>query len=161
MADSKKNEAAQAAPQIDPAEIEAERRKIIEAAEKEAEEIRAQAREEAQEIVKGAEDKAKAAQGAPTTMLAEPDGPRTEPVHNDGEDLVYIELFKDNDKYKDPLTVCVNGESILIERGVRVKIKRKFLWAIQNQQRQDKNTANLITVEAEAFRAAQRAHGDA
>lgn len=87
--------------------------------------------------------------------------PTAAPVRDDGEDLVTVELFKDNVKYKDPLPVCVNGESILIERGVRVKIKRKFLWAIQNQIRQDKSTAKMISAEADAFRAAQKAHGDA
>ncbi len=61
-----------------------------------------------------------------------------------GEEYVSVQLFKDNGKYKDDLLVCVNGETCLIQRGVTVQIKKKFLWAIQNQMKQDASTANLI-----------------
>ena len=71
----------------------------------------------------------------------------------------YVELFKDNGRYKDDVLVCVNGESCQIKRGVRVRIKRKFLWAIQNQMRQDANTANMIQEMHEAFDDAARANG--
>lgn len=75
-----------------------------------------------------------------------------------GEDYVSVMLFRDNGKYKDDLLVCVNGESCLIQRGVRVKIKRKFLWAIQNQMRQDASTANLIQTMSTEFADSARAH---
>ncbi len=61
-----------------------------------------------------------------------------------GAEYVSVQLFKDNGKYKDDLLVCVNGETCLIQRGVTVQIKKKFLWAIQNQMKQDASTANLI-----------------
>lgn len=70
---------------------------------------------------------------------------------NEAEELVTIELFKDNGKYKDPLLLAVNGERVLIQRGVPVQVKRKFLWALEQSQLQDRNTARLIADEARAF----------
>lgn len=75
---------------------------------------------------------------------------------NQAEELVTVELFKDNGKYKDPLLVCVNGESCMIQRGVPVQIKRKFIWAIEQSQFQDKQTAQMIEREASAFADAER-----
>ena len=83
------------------------------------------------------------------------------PAVDEGNELVTIELFKDNGKYKDDLLVCVNGESCLIKRGVQVKIKKKFFWAIEQSQLQDKNTARLITEQTEEFRRKQKEHLDA
>lgn len=75
-----------------------------------------------------------------------------------GEEYVSVMLFKDNGKYKDDLLVCVNGETCLIQRGVRVQIKRKFLWVIQNQMRQDASTANLIQTMSGEFEDSAKAH---
>lgn len=75
-----------------------------------------------------------------------------------GDEYVSVMLFKDNGKYKDDLLVCVNGETCLIQRGVRVQIKKKFLWAIQNQMRQDASTANLIQTMSGEFEDSARAH---
>ena len=61
-------------------------------------------------------------------------------------------------KYKDDLLVCVNGESCLIQRGVTVQVKRKFLWAIQNQMRQDASTANLIQTMSSDYVESAKAH---
>ena len=36
-----------------------------------------------------------------------------------------------------PIVVGVNGELIRIRRGEPVKIKRKFLWALENAQKQE------------------------
>lgn len=68
-----------------------------------------------------------------------------------GEELVTIELFKDNGKYKDPLFVAVNGETVLIERGVPVQIKQKFAWAIDQSNFQDKHTTQMMQRESAAF----------
>lgn len=73
-----------------------------------------------------------------------------------GEELVTIELFKDNGKYNAPLFVAVNGETVLIERGVPVSIKRKFAWAIDESQIQDRKTARLISEQSAAFERASR-----
>lgn len=53
------------------------------------------------------------------------------------DELVEVELFKDNDKYKNDVFVCVNGDHIQVRRGERVKIKRKFaeVLSIAEQQR--------------------------
>ena len=80
-------------------------------------------------------------------------------TYNPGEELVTVELFKDSGKYKDPLLLCVNGERVLIERGVAVQIKRKFFWALEQSQLQDRSTARLIAAEAGAFREAQKRLG--
>ena len=61
-----------------------------------------------------------------------------------GEELVWIKLFKDNNKYKEPVFVSCNGETIAIERGVRVQVKRKFAEILDNSEHQDYETAKLI-----------------
>lgn len=94
--------------------------------------------------------------------LAEKDGEsapthtRKVPERDDGEEYVTIELFKDSGKYKDDVLVCVNGESCLIKRGVPVRIKKKFLWVIEQSRTQDSNTARLIDEETKAFENKQR-----
>lgn len=67
-----------------------------------------------------------------------------EVVTDPGEELVTVQLFKDNGKYSEDLFVAVNGERILIQRGVPVQIKRKFAEVIENSQRQDQQTDALI-----------------
>lgn len=62
-----------------------------------------------------------------------------------GEELVEIKLFKDTGKYKDNVFVGCNGETIAIKRGERVRIKRKFAEILDNSERQDYETAELIT----------------
>ncbi len=61
-----------------------------------------------------------------------------------GDELVTVQLFKDNDRYKEDLFVAVNGERILIQRGVPVQIKKKFAEVIENSQRQDQQTDALM-----------------
>lgn len=68
-----------------------------------------------------------------------------------GEELVEVKLFKDNDKYKEPVFVGVNGETVAIERGVRVKIKRKFAEVLDNSDKQDYETAKLIERKSDEF----------
>ena len=50
---------------------------------------------------------------------------------------VEIELFKDNGKYKDDVFVAVNGVGMVIPRGTKYKVKRKYLEAIENSIKQD------------------------
>lgn len=68
-----------------------------------------------------------------------------------GEELVTVQLFKDNDRYRDDLFVAVNGERILIQRGVPVPIKRKFAEVIEHSQRQDQQTDALMQRMADDF----------
>lgn len=60
------------------------------------------------------------------------------------DELVEVQLFKDNNKYKDDVFVSVNGENVVIKRGEKVKIKRKFAEVLENQNRQDYAAAKLI-----------------
>ena len=64
------------------------------------------------------------------------------------EEYVEIELFRDNDKYKDDVYVAVGGENCLIKRGVPVKIKRKFALVLNQSKLQDMKTAALIAAES-------------
>ena len=69
----------------------------------------------------------------------------------DENSLVEIELFRDNKDYKDNVFVAVNGESCVIARGRKVKIKKKFADVIENSMRQDIKTARLMDSESDEF----------
>lgn len=66
-----------------------------------------------------------------------------------GEELVEVKLFKDSDRYKDDVFVGCNGENVVIQRGVRVKIKRKFAEILDHSELQDYETTELIKSMAE------------
>lgn len=123
--------------------------KALADAEAEAEAIRQQAREEAEAIIKDAKASAAKVAAAETTANTAPTV--SVKAHDPGEDLVTVELFKDNGKYKDPLLLAVNGERVMIERGVPVQIKKKFFWALEQSQLQDKNTARMIEDKVKEF----------
>lgn len=57
---------------------------------------------------------------------------------------VTIKLFRDNGKYKDDLTVTVNGVTYQIQRGVTVEVPRFIADVIAQSERQDTHTANMI-----------------
>lgn len=54
-----------------------------------------------------------------------------------GDELVEVQLFYDSDKYKEPVPVIVNGVKMLVPRGKRVKIKRKFAQVLEHSVMQD------------------------
>ena len=72
-----------------------------------------------------------------------------------GEELVSVRLFKDNDKYKGDVFVAVNGQSVLILRGERVAIKKKFAEVLEQSLDQDQRTAGLIERESRAYEEAK------
>ena len=76
----------------------------------------------------------------------------------DENTLVEIELFRDNKDYKDNVFVAVNGESCVIARGKKVKVKKKFADVIYQSMRQDIKTARLMEGKSDEFyaEAAQR-----
>jgi len=74
-----------------------------------------------------------------------------------GEELVEVKLFKDTGKYKDDVFVGCNGESIAIQRGERVKIKRKFAEILDNSEHQDYETAQLIEQKSAEWERARTA----
>jgi len=57
---------------------------------------------------------------------------------------VAIELFKDNGKYKDAVTVGWNGRMYQIERGKRVEIPRAVYEILMQSREQDIKTAEMI-----------------
>ena len=66
-------------------------------------------------------------------------------------EYVEIELFLDNDKYKDDVWVAVNGESCYIKRGERVKVKRKFAREIELSDSQKREANRLIAKKSSEF----------
>lgn len=106
-----------------------------------------QAQKEAQRII----DEAKAAVEGTKQAKDEAISAEREAELARGEELVEVKLFKDNDKYKEPVFVGVNGETIAIERGVRVQIKRKFAEVLDNSDKQDYETAKLIERKTDEF----------
>lgn len=68
-----------------------------------------------------------------------------------GEEMVEIKLFKDTGKYKDPVFVSCNGETVAIERGVRVLIKRKFAEILDHSDKQDYEAALYAEGKAKEF----------
>lgn len=68
-----------------------------------------------------------------------------------GNTLVEIELFRDNRDYKDDVFVAVNGESCVIARGKKVKIKKKFADVIAQSMSQDVKTARLMDNKSDEF----------
>ena len=72
-----------------------------------------------------------------------------------GEELVSVRLFKDGDKYKGDVFVAVNGQSVLIRRGERVAIKKKFAEVLEQSLDQDQRTAGLIERESRVYEEAK------
>ena len=88
--------------------------------------------------------------------IAKADEPE-EPYHETEEEIakeneyVEIRLFKDADKYNADVLVLVNGESALIQRGKRVKIKRKFADALAASEMQLAQAADVIEGYREVY----------
>ena len=144
-ADSKNmQEQGENSPIVDPAE---EAKKIIEEAKAAAKEIIGAARSEVDKII--AEAKEKAEQEAQDMAQAKKAAPAN--GNKKGDELVSIQLFKDNDRYKDDVFVAVNGERVQIKRGERVQIKRKFADVLEQSMRQDTATANMIERQSAEF----------
>ena len=64
---------------------------------------------------------------------------------------VEVKLFRDNDRYRDPVFVGCNGETVAIQRGERVKIRRKFAQILDNSDRQDQAAGQLIARKSAEF----------
>ncbi len=65
------------------------------------------------------------------------------------EEYVTIRLHKDDGKYKDDVYVSVNGQNCIIQRGVPVRIKRKFALELEKSQLEDQRTAARIALLTE------------
>lgn len=75
------------------------------------------------------------------------------------DDRVLVELFKDNDKYKDDVQIIVNGKACVVQRGVPVWLKPEYAEVWENSRRQDKATADLIDRETSRYAAETKARG--
>lgn len=75
------------------------------------------------------------------------------------EELVSVQLFKDSEKYKNDVTLHVNGQRVTIQRGKVVQIKRKFAEVLEHSQMQDAQTADLITRKQAEFKTQSKALG--
>lgn len=67
------------------------------------------------------------------------------------DDLVEIRLFKDGNRYKDDVFVCVNGHRMQIQRGKTVKIPRAFADVLMQSADMDAATADLMTLKEKEF----------
>ena len=74
-------------------------------------------------------------------------------------EYVSVKLFRDNDKYKEPVYVAVNGKNCVIKRGEWVKIKRKFALVLDQSEIQDLRTAEMMEAESSRYAAESRALG--
>lgn len=57
---------------------------------------------------------------------------------------VVVNLFIDNNKYKDDVVVSVNGKAWIIQRGVYVEVPRFVAEVLKNSMEQDTKTAAQI-----------------
>lgn len=71
---------------------------------------------------------------------------------------VRVTLFKDNERYKEDVTVVVNGKAFRIKRGVEVEIP-VYVWRVlEKGMAQDVQTATMIQAESDAFKAKEKAY---
>ena len=108
---------------------------------KQIEEMLAEAKAEAEKIAEKIIADAKAQVGG---ELTEEQKQANEARKAYWEEYVEVSLFKDNNKYKDDVFVAVNGETCAIQRGKKVKIKRKFADVLEKSGIQDFETSELI-----------------
>lgn len=134
------------------AKVDAQIQKLLANAEKKADSILADAEEKAaakaQEILDAAEEKAVA--------LMEKAAPQEEDIAPPDDaylnELVEIELFRDEKDYKDDLFVAINDRAFLIQRGKPVKVPRYVAQHIEASRKQDIKTAKLIADTQEQSR---------
>ena len=65
---------------------------------------------------------------------------------------VRVTLFKDNERYKDDVTVGVGGKTWRIKRGVPVEVPMYVWLIIKKSMAQDAKTAIMIQEEADSFK---------
>lgn len=65
------------------------------------------------------------------------------------EEFVEITLFRDGEKYKDDVYVCVNGEGCLIRRGEPVRVRRCVAEVLESSMKQDARAEALMAGAAE------------
>ncbi len=66
------------------------------------------------------------------------------------EEYVIFEAFKGEGKYEDDVFLSVNGETCRFQRGIPVRIKRKFALEYERSYKGDQRTAARIALLAES-----------
>ena len=112
-------------------------------------EILAKAKEEAAQIIADAKSSVSGKMTEEQKKAAE----KEKEYYNE---LVEIELFKDNGKYKDDVFVAVNGVGCQVHRGKKLMIKRKYALAIKNSLEQDKKTSDFIDLKIRELEDAEK-----
>jgi hypothetical protein len=77
-------------------------------------------------------------------------------VANATDEMVEIELFYDGERYKDDVFVQVNGKSVLIKRGEKVKVTKAVAEVIQNSLHQKAQAAELMSKLQRDYQAASK-----
>lgn len=77
-------------------------------------------------------------------------------VANATDEMVEIELFYDGERYKDDVFVQVDGKSVLIKRGEKVKVTKAVAEVIQNSLQQKAQTAELTSKLQRDYQAASK-----
>lgn len=67
-------------------------------------------------------------------------------------DLVTVKLFKDTGKYKDPLTVVLNGKIWRLERGIELRVPKDVKEIIDHSEYQDTMTARMIEAKEDEWK---------
>lgn len=69
----------------------------------------------------------------------------------DLDELVPFEAFKDNDKYKDDITVIVNGKPWRIKRGEEVMVPRYVYNVLKQSEKQDRAANDYAEAKQNAY----------
>lgn len=67
--------------------------------------------------------------------------------------------FKDGDKYKDDITVCVNGKVYRVKRGVQVMIPRFVYDVLMQSMCQDRASADFCEAKSNEYASETRRLG--
>lgn len=108
------------------------------------------------EELKGAISKA----GEPTVIgkVVSPLG-SSDMVHYVPKGNVKIELFHDDNRYKDPLFVSINGRNWIIKRGVEVEVPDYVAKFINDQMREERIIIKKAIEEEQEFMNLQKEIG--
>ena len=70
----------------------------------------------------------------------------------DAGDFVTVTLFKDSDKYKDDVTIGVNGKFWKIQRGVPVTVPRYVADVLDAHMRAENEANERMNAMSQSFR---------
>ena len=68
-------------------------------------------------------------------------------------EMVEIEAFGDGNYYKDDVFIAVNGKSIVVKRGEKVKVAKKYAEVFENSKIQDNATIKMMNEKSDQYNA--------